>query len=57
MLLSPSNNLHEAAQNLFSFLREIDQMQLDIILVESLPNEGLGRAINDRLQRAQFIFK
>lgn len=57
MLLSPSNNLHEAAQNLFSFLRKIDQMQLNIILVESLPNVGLGRAINDRLQRAQFIFK
>ena len=57
MLLSTTNNLHEAAQNLFSFLRKIDQMQVDIILVESLPNEGLGRAINDRLQRAQFIFK
>lgn len=57
ILLSPTNNLHEAAQNLFSFLRKIDQMQLDIILVESLPNVGLGRAINDRLQRAQFIFK
>lgn len=57
MLLSPKENLQEAAQNLFSFLRKIDQLQLDLILVESLPNKGLGIAINDRLHRAQAIFK
>jgi L-threonylcarbamoyladenylate synthase len=56
-LLSPSNNMTEAAQNLFSFLRQIDQLKLDIILVEPLPNEGLGRTINDRLNRAQAIYK
>ncbi|MCC6186260.1 MAG: threonylcarbamoyl-AMP synthase [Chitinophagaceae bacterium] len=56
-LLSPSGNLAEAAQNLFSFLRQIDKFQLDLILVEALPNVGLGRAINDRLHRAQSIFK
>lgn len=57
LLLSPSGNLAEAAQNLFSFLRQLDELDLDIILVEKLPNEGLGRAINDRLNRAQAIYK
>lgn len=57
LLLSPSGNLSEAAQNLFSFLRHLDELDLDIILVEKLPDEGLGRAINDRLNRAQAIYK
>lgn len=56
-LLAPSGNLAEAAQNLFAFLRLIDKFQLDLILVEALPNIGLGRAINDRLYRAQSHFK
>lgn len=56
-LLSPSGNLTEAAQNLFSSLRQIDKYALDLILVEALPNIGIGRAINDRLHRSQSIFK
>ena len=51
-ILSPSGNLHEAASNLFSALREIDSLGMDIILAEKFPDEGIGKAINDRLQRA-----
>lgn len=51
-VLSPAGNLSEAAQGLFAAMREMDQMDLDIILAEHLPEEGLGRAINDRLRRA-----
>ncbi|MBX2873128.1 MAG: threonylcarbamoyl-AMP synthase [Saprospiraceae bacterium] len=51
-VLSPSRNLSEAAQRLFAAMREMDQMDLDIILAEYFPEEGLGRAINDRLSRA-----
>ncbi|MBK8701991.1 MAG: threonylcarbamoyl-AMP synthase [Saprospiraceae bacterium] len=50
--LSPSADLHEAARNLFRVMREIDELPVDIILAEYLPEEGLGRAINDRLTRA-----
>lgn len=50
--LSPDKNLKEAALNLFRFLREADDSAADIVLCESLPDEGLGRAINDRLRRA-----
>jgi L-threonylcarbamoyladenylate synthase len=51
-ILSPGGNPEEAARNLFQFLRDFDQMPIDIILAEFLPEEGLGRAINDRLKRA-----
>lgn len=56
-VLSPSADLHEAARNLFNVLRQIDTLESDIILVERFPEAGLGRAINDRLQRAQAVYK
>ncbi len=56
-VLSPKRDLHEAAQNLFSSLRNIDGGDLDLILAEQFPNEGLGAAINDRLHRAQSLYK
>ncbi len=52
MVLSPSGNLHEAARNLFSYLRLMDAAELEIILAEPAPDTGLGVAINDRLCRA-----
>ena len=52
LVLSPSGNLAEAARNLFAGMRRLDALQLDVILAELLPEEGLGRAINDRLRRA-----
>lgn len=53
MLLSANGSLHEAASNLFKALRHFDKSDCEIILAEYLPDEGLGRAINDRLRRAQ----
>jgi L-threonylcarbamoyladenylate synthase len=50
--LSPSGDLNEAARTLFSVLRELDSSDCDVILAERFPEEGLGRAINDRLRRA-----
>jgi L-threonylcarbamoyladenylate synthase len=51
--LSPSENLEEAAQNLFRALRQLDQSEAELIIAESVPDTGLGRAINDRLRRAR----
>jgi len=51
-ILSRTGNFAEAASNLFAYLRELDQMNIDVILAEFLPNENLGRAINDKLKRA-----
>ena len=53
-ILSPSGNLEEAARNFFSALRTLDDMPVDVILAEYVPDTGLGKAINDRLRRASF---
>jgi L-threonylcarbamoyladenylate synthase len=50
--LSPAGELEEAAANLFSMLRELDELSPRSIAVMSVPNHGLGEAINDRLRRA-----
>jgi L-threonylcarbamoyladenylate synthase len=51
-ILSEDGNLKEAAANLFAAIRRLDALKLDVILAESIPQVGLGRAIMDRLQRA-----
>jgi L-threonylcarbamoyladenylate synthase len=50
--LSPSSDLSEAALNLFRMLREADESEADILVARSVPEQGLGLAINDRLRRA-----
>lgn len=52
IVLSESGNIEEAAQNFFAALRELDKKEIDVILAELLPENGLGKAINDRLRRA-----
>ncbi len=51
-ILSAKRELAEASKNLFSALRKLDTMDVEIILAELVPEEHLGRAINDRLRRA-----
>jgi len=50
--LSKNNNLNEAAKNLYSCLRAIKNKGYKSIAVEKIPDKGLGKAINDRLNRA-----
>ena len=50
--LSPGGDLIEAAARLFAALHELDRPELEAIAVMPIPEEGLGRAINDRLRRA-----
>jgi L-threonylcarbamoyladenylate synthase len=52
MMLSEKGDLKEAAQNLFAAMRALDELDLDLILAERMPDQGLGKAINDRLNRA-----
>lgn len=51
-VLSEQGNLREAATNLFSAIRRLDELGLEKIVAETVPDVGLGRAINDRLFRA-----
>ncbi|HEY7900499.1 MAG TPA: L-threonylcarbamoyladenylate synthase [Caulobacteraceae bacterium] len=50
--LSPSGDLAEAAARLFTLLRRADAAAPTAIAVATVPEEGLGEAINDRLRRA-----
>ena len=50
--LSPCGNLTEAAANLFAMLRRLDRPEFTGIAVMPIPEAALGRAINDRLNRA-----
>ncbi len=50
--LSPTGDLTEAAANLFAALRRLDRPEVAGIAAMTVPDRGLGRAINDRLRRA-----
>ncbi|HEY4031710.1 MAG TPA: L-threonylcarbamoyladenylate synthase [Caulobacteraceae bacterium] len=50
--LSPSGDVREAAQRLFSRLRAADRLHPTGIAVAPVPETGLGEAVNDRLRRA-----
>ena len=50
--LSRTGDLTEAAANLFAVLRRLDTQNLQRVIVEAVPETGLGRAIMDRLRRA-----
>lgn len=45
-------NADDYGHELYAALRELDAMQLDLILVEQLPNEDAWLAVNDRLRKA-----
>jgi L-threonylcarbamoyladenylate synthase len=51
-VLSPNGDLVAAAANFFQALHRLDAAGLDEIMALRFPDEGLGHALNDRLQRA-----
>jgi L-threonylcarbamoyladenylate synthase len=50
--LSEKQDLLEAAANLFRYLHELDEFDLDLIVAERVPRQTLGAAIMDRLEHA-----
>lgn len=51
-VLSETGDLREAAAHFFAALRRLDAAGLDLIVARTFPEQGLGRALNDRLRRA-----
>ncbi len=51
-ILSQQGDLKEASKNLYAALHRLDNENLDVIIAEKFPNTGLGKTINDRLERA-----
>ncbi|WP_299054030.1 L-threonylcarbamoyladenylate synthase [uncultured Polaribacter sp.] len=54
IVLSNKGLLEEAAANLYDAMHALDHQNLEVIIAEKLPNYGLGKSMNDRLQRATF---
>jgi L-threonylcarbamoyladenylate synthase len=54
IILSKAGSLQEAAANLYAAMHELDTKNLDLIIAERFSEFGLGKSINDRLQRATF---
>jgi L-threonylcarbamoyladenylate synthase len=52
IVLSEESDLKVAAANLYNTMHQLDNLNLDIIIAERLPEYGLGVSINDRLERA-----
>ena len=50
--LSLSSNLNEAGKNLYNYLHQLDKYEYKGIAVAPIPNNNLGKTINDRLKRA-----
>lgn len=51
-VLSKTGDFDEAARNVYAALHRLDLSDVDVILVEKLPDIGIGKSINDRLKRA-----
>jgi L-threonylcarbamoyladenylate synthase len=52
IIYSFQGHLGNAAKRLYGLLHELDDRNLECILIEKFPDQGLGRTINDRLKRA-----
>jgi L-threonylcarbamoyladenylate synthase len=52
VVLSEAGDLQEAAKELYAALHYLDKGNLDVIIAERFPDKGLGKTLNDRLERA-----
>jgi len=52
IVLSERGSLKEAASKLYDTLHQLDAFQFSLIIAERFPNYGLGKTMNDRLERA-----
>ena len=50
--LSATGDMVEATSKLYAFMHDLDKTEYDLILVDPIPNKGVGMALNDRLKRA-----
>lgn len=53
-VLSERADLREASSNLFKYLHELENLDLELIIAETIQEQGLGRAIMDRLSKAAY---
>jgi len=54
-VLSEEGSLKKAASNLYAAMHRLDKLNLDMIVAERFPDSGLGKSINDKLERASYV--
>lgn len=52
LVMGKSSDVESMAHHLFRYLREMDKRQVDQILVEGLPEKGIGIGVMNRLRKA-----
>ena len=50
--LSATGDMVEATSKLYAYMHDLDDPKYDLILVDPIPDTGVGMALNDRLKRA-----
>jgi L-threonylcarbamoyladenylate synthase len=55
--LSEAQNLNEAAVNLFSAMHRMENADIEFIIVQPVPERGIGIAIMDRLKKAVYKYQ
>ena len=51
-IISETGSLLEASQKLYQSFYQLDKLNLDVIFIKLFPNVGIGKSLNDRIQRA-----
>ena len=54
-ILEAGTSIEEYARRLYSELRRLDELGVDLLIAETVDEMGLGLAINDRLRRASHL--
>ena len=52
LVYGEKENLEDVSANIFTLLRKVDSMNVDIVFIEGVKKEGIGVAIMNRLIRA-----
>ncbi len=55
-IMSPDGDLKTYAAELFSILHELEDMDVDFIVAEPVPEKGIGIAIMDKLRKAAYRY-
>jgi len=52
IILGSEENLYEVAKNLFDSFRKLDKLNVDLGIIQSFPERGIGLAIMNRIRKA-----
>lgn len=52
LILGSQKNLADITSNLYDSLRQVDRLDVDLVLAESFSKKGIGEALMNRLERA-----